>query len=404
MTSGHFSDFAEAVAARQVQPAAITVPAYRRITVLGGGIEARMLAALCLAEGAGVTLFSAYGSEIGAMRTAGTVAIQGAGPLGAYQIDREDAPSIHTTMELDRAVAEAEVIFLTGPVHKQRTYAMVLADHVREGQVLVIAPARTFAALEAAWLLRVGGCKADITIVEAMGLPFWSRAEGSRLQLSTQPGVRAATLPSGRPHVLEGLKPFWPNLQPAINTLPSSFADGSGVIEVPALLLGGPLIGDGRPDIPMGGVPLSENDSFRALIGEKHRTVIEALAAERAGVAKHFGVRDLPDADQWINQYAGAPKGDGSRPIPSPADAASLLRDAVIGSLAPLCSAAKITGQAVPATEAMITTASSVLDADIGSAGRKLENIGIGSEDIDDAKHLMDRMIKSTQMAVPSDG
>lgn len=400
MTGGDFEDFAEAVATRQVLPAPVTVPSYRHITVLGGGNEARMLAALALAEGAEVTLFSAYGVEIGAMRTAGTIAIRDAGPLGAYQIDRENVPSIQTTMELDRAVADAEVIFLTGPVHKQRTYAMVLADHLKDGQVLVIAPARTFAALEAAWLLRVGGCKADITIVEVMGLPFWCRSEGARLHLSTRAGVPAAALPSGRDHVLEGLRPFMPNLKAMMGTLPSSFADGSGVVDVPALLLGGPLIGDGRPAVPMGGVPLPENESFRNLIGERHRTVIAALASERADVARHFGVRDLPAADDWIEHQAGTPKGDGSRPIPAPAEAGSLLRDAVIGSLVPLSSAAKITGRAVPVTEAMITTASSVLDADIGSAGRRLETIGIGANDIDDARRIIDHMIQANPVTV----
>ena len=402
MTAGHFSEFAEAVSARQTQSVPTVNPSYRRLTVLGGGIEACMLAAVALAEGAEVTLFSAYGAEIDVLRSAGSIAIRDAGPLGAYQIDREDTPSVRTTMELDRAVADAEVIFLTGPVHKQRTYAMVLADHVRDGQVLVIASARTFAALEADWLLRVGGCKADITIVEVMGLPFWCRAEGARLHLSTRSEAFASTLPSGRPHVMEGLRHFLPNIQPTIGTLPASFADGSGIVDVPALLLGGPLIGDGRPHVPMGGVPLPENESFRNLIGEKHRSVIDALGAERAHVASAFGVRDLPSVDDWLDQYAGAAKGDGSRPTPSPEDATSLLRDAVIGSLVPLSSASKVAGRAVPITDAMIATASAVLDADIASAGRRLENIGINTDDIDNVRRLMDRAGKSTPMAVLS--
>lgn len=399
MTVGQFEAFAEAVAARQAPPAAVVPASYQRVTVLGGGIEARMLAAISLAQGVDVTLFSAYGAEMDALKSAGSITIRHAGPLGAYQIDRDDTPSIKTTMELDRAVADAEVIVLTGPVHKQRTYAMVLADHLRDGQVLVIAPARTFAALEASWLLRVGGCKADIAIVEIMGLPYWCRAEGATLHLSTGADVAAATLPAGGGHLLEGLKPFLPNLQPRTMTLAASFSDGSGMVEAPALLLGGPLVGDGRPDVPMGGVPLDENESFRNLIGDKHRTVISALAAERVGVASAFGTRDLPTVDAWIDQYAGTSKGSGSRPIPTAGEAASLLRDAVIGSLVPLASAAKIAGQAVPATEAMITMASTLLDADIASAGRRLETIGIGAGNVDDIRRHMDTIIKSANAA-----
>lgn len=392
MTDGHFEDFAEAVA-RQARPALVSAHEVRRITVLGGGADARMLAALALAESFEVTLFSAYGEEMDAIRAAGVIALRDAGPLGTYQIDRGDAPSIRTTMELDRAVVDAEVIFMTGPIHKQRTYAMGLADHLRDGQMLVLAPGRTFGALEATWLLRVGGAKADVTIIEAGGLPFWYTAEGARLSLSAAGPVHAASLPGSSSNMLSALEKILPNLKPAISPLHASFADGSGVVEVPTLLLGGPLIGDGRPAVPMGGVALAENESFRNLIGEKHRAVIEALAQERVDVARQFGVRDLPSADEWLDIHAGAPKGDGSRPIPSHAEAESLLRDATIGSLVPLSSAAKVTGRAVPATEAMIMLASSVLGADIGSAGRRLDAIGIEAGGIDDIRRIMDGMI-----------
>ena len=149
----------------------------------------------------------------------------------------------------------------------------------------------------------------------------------------------------------------------------------------------------------MGGVPLPENESFRALIGEKHLTVIADLAAERADVARQFGVRDLPDVDSWLDIHAGAQKGDGSRPIPSRDEAITLLRDATIGSLVPLSSAADVAGRTVPVTNAMITLASTILGADIASAGRKLEKIGIGADDIDDVRRIIDNLATSARAA-----
>ena len=121
-------------------------------------------------------------------------------------------PSVQTTAELDNAVANAEVIFLTGPVHKQRTYAMVLADHLSDGQVLVLAPGRSLGALEAAWFLRIGGCKADVTIVETQGLPYFISENGSQLNLSSVATVPAATLPSGRTQVITQLQRYLPNI------------------------------------------------------------------------------------------------------------------------------------------------------------------------------------------------
>lgn len=385
-----FSEFAEAASKASVSAQPSSGADYDRIAVLGGGVDARLIAALCLSEGATVSLFSAYGSELAAMRASSGISLRGAGPVGTYQIDRENAPSIQTSAELDAVVSDAQVIFLTGPVHKQRTYAMVLADHLSDGQVLVLAPGRSLGALETAWMLRIGGCTADITIVEAQGLPYWVAAEGAVLTLSRAGPVAVATLPSNRPDVLDGLKRFLPNLETSASVLASGFADGSALVEFPALLMSGPALGSGAVPVPMGGTPLPETQTFASLIGPEQRRIIAQLAGERHAVARAFGVRNLPDADKWIASVAGALKGEDGRPIPDQSEATSLLRDGVIGSLVPLVSAAGLTGIAVPVTQAMITLASAVLGADVAAAGRKLETIGIDATDIETARQAMD--------------
>ena len=386
-----FSDFADAMAVsrRAAEPAP---PAFARVAVLGGGADARLIAALCLAEEAEVTLFSAYGVELQAL--AKGVSLRGAGPLGGYQTNREDAPSIRTTAELDSAVANAELIFLTGPIHKQRTYAMVLADHLSDGQALVLAPGRSMGALEVAWLLRIGGCEADVTIVEAQGLPFWFTEEGATLHLSEAAPVVAATLPSGRLHVLQALRRYLPNLTAAPSTLASGFADGSGLVEAPALLLGGGGMARGGPAIPMGGEPLDENRSFRNLIGPEQADIIAKLAAERRAVAARFGVRDLPTTEAWLDIHAGRATGGGRRAVPDLAQSKKILRDAAIGSLEPLLSAARLAKVNTPVTEAMLTMISAALGADLAPAGRRLETVGVLAADIDDARRKMDQIAR----------
>ena len=395
MTSG-FADFAEAAARPAGAGSQVSAPRYERVAVLGGGTDARLLAALCLAEEAEVTLFSAYGAELEALRGGSGIPLRDAGPVGTYNVDRADAPSVRLTAELDGAVRGAEVIFLTGPVHKQRTYAMVLADHLSDGQVLVLSHGRSLGALETAWLLRIGGATADITIVEAQGLPYWIEAEGALLHLSAAAPVAAATLPRGREPVLEGLHRFLPNLSPRDSVLVSGFADGSALVEFPALLMGGPAIGSGAIEIPLGGTPLSENDTFARLIGPEQRRLIASLAKERQAVARVFGVRDLPDAEHWIDTHAGSLKGEGRRPVPGDAEAKSLLRDGVIGSLMPLVSAADLAGVQVPLTRSMVTLASSILGADVASAGRRLDTIGIRESDIAEARAAMDAIARGS--------
>ncbi len=398
MSTGDFGKFADAVAGRPSQASrsqaslSDETPVFRKVAVLGGGGDARLLAALCLSEGADVTLFSAYGAELDAIRTAGGVTIRGEGPVGTYQVDQSGLPAIATTAELDRAVAGAELIFLTGPVHKQRTYAMVLADHLSDGQVLVLAPGRSLGAVEAAWLLRVGGCRADVTLIEAQGLPYWTRAAGATLHLTACAPVPAAALPSDRVGAVEGLKRFLPNLVAMPSVVQSGFADGSGLVEVPALMLGGPVCPDGGQAIPEGATPLPERDTFRALIGARHGDVIAALAQERRAVASRFGVRDLPDDQGWIDTYAGADVGPMSRPVPDIGHAVAYVRCAVVGSLVPLMSAAALAGVAVPATGAMVTLASAALGGDLANAGRRLDGIGVTAQSIDDARRAMDQI------------
>ncbi len=386
--SAGFEEFTRA-ATRGATRAAPERPKLDRIAVLGGGADARLLAALCLAEGAEVTLFSAYGSELSLLAQSSGISLQGEGPVGTYQVDR-DGPSIHTTAELDAAVRDAQVVFLTGPIHKQRTYAMVLADHLNDGQILVLTPGRSLGAVEAAWLLRIGGCTADVTLVEIQGLPYWFRSEGAALTISQAAPMAAATLPRGREEVLDGLSAYLPNVQVVDSVLASGFNDLSAAVEIPALILGGAAMGVGGPDVPMGGVPLEANQTFASLIGPDQKEVIHGLADERRRIATAYGVRNLPETEQWISTFAGAERGPGARPIPDQQTSRGMMRDGVLGSLVPLVSAGELAGIASPLTSSLIAISDRILGADVAAAGRRLETIGVSAGDVDHARRIFD--------------
>lgn len=389
--SAGFEDFTRAAQSLRAADPPRAEP-FTRFAVLGGGADARLLAALALAEGGEVTLFSAYGAELSALRQGSGIGLRGAGPVGTYNVDR-DGPAVRLTAELDAAVSGAQAIFLTGPVHKQRTYAMVLAEHLSDGQVLVLAPGRSLGAVETAWMLRIGGCTADVTLVEAQGLPYWIAAEGAVLHLSEAGPVPAATLPRGRTHVLEALAPVLPDLAHAESVLASGFADLSAAVELPALMMGGAGLAAAGPEIPMGGKPLPENATFAALIGPDQRSVIAAMAEERRAVAAAFGVRDLPETDAWIATFAGATRGAGARPVPDRDAARGLMRDGVVASLAPLVSAAGLAGVAAPMTQSVIRLAEGLLGADLAAAGRRLDTIGITAATVDSARRAFDALM-----------
>ena len=156
------------------------------------------------------------------------------------------------------------------------------------------------------------------------------------------------------------------------------------------MLLGGPATPTAMPPIPDEAEALQENDTFRALIGRQHEAVMAALVEERWRVARKFGVRDLPDLDAWLRRHAGAMKGEGSRPVPGHPEAAIVLRNATIGSLVPLVSAACIADETVPVTESMVTLAGTVLGANMEQAGRRLDKIGIDSSTVEGARRILD--------------
>ena len=386
------SDFQKVTEAFSSQGSALEppVPSLQNVTILGGGPDARALAALCLSEGAQVTLFSAYGAELDPIRKAGSVTIRGEGPVGSYQVDQEGIPSIRLTAELDAAVSGADVIFVTGPVLKQRTYSMVLAGHLRDGQVLVLVPGRSLGAIEMAWYLRVGGETASVAIVELQNVPFWVRSEGTVLHLSQPLSLSAAALPRPQTGVLKALQRFFPALQPVQCVIRCSFGEASGLVEAASLMCGGPGFPDGGTVLPTGAEPLTERNVFRKLIGPRHRQLIEQLAEERRSVAARWGVRDLPDTQTWIEQYAGSEVGARARPLPDEAQAQAMIRCAVIGSLVPLTSAARLAGVAVPATQAMIQIARASLGGDLLNAGRRLEAIGIAAGNLDEARRTLE--------------
>ena len=122
MSTADFQKMASALDGDKREPLS-DLPDVQKVTVLGAGIEAQAIACHCLSEGADVLMFSAYRAELEPLRQAGGISVRGEGPVGNYQID-QDGPSIRLTSELDAAVDHADVIFVTGPVLKQRTYSL----------------------------------------------------------------------------------------------------------------------------------------------------------------------------------------------------------------------------------------------------------------------------------------
>lgn len=391
--SAEFEAFAKALERNSERDKQLESPTFNQVTVLGGGPEGRLLAALCLAQNRSVTLFSAYGAELNALRAAGGITLRGDGPVGTFQVDLDSSPSIKTTAELDSAVSSADLIFLTGPVHKHRTYAMVLAEHLSDGQTLVIAPARTFGALEVSALLKIGGCRADITVVEVQHLPYWTEVQGNGLNLAVSATAAAATMPGNQVNTIHTLAELLHNLHPAPNALHSSLADGSGAIEAVGLMFGESAVAGASETLLPGAESLPSHNNFHSLLATPNcRALVSAALNERRQVANRFGVRNLPDDERWIEICAG---GDNQIRFRTKVDdVPTVLRSAVAGSLIPLQSAGRLVGVSTPVTDSLITVAGALLGSDVSASGRRLETIGIRADNADDARKVLESLVR----------
>lgn len=374
------SDFTDVVAALGRAPDVAPTPGRpRRVTVLGAGPEGRALAAWLLAEGTEeVALFTVYSTELESLAT-GAITLRGEGPVGTFRVGEG---GITVTSVLDAAVAEADVLIVTGPVFKLRTYGMVLGSHLGEDQTLVVAPGQTFGGLEVDWWLGAGGKGGPTTTVELTSLPFDVWPEGATLHLERRRKAVIGVRPAHRKGITEWLGEVFGPLETRATVLDASFCDGSGLVEVPALTLGGPGVGTPEGPLPIGAIPVAPT-AFRRLVTPRTEALIEALAAERRVVASHFGVRDLPATQDWIEEVAGGDAPVDTRPVPDLDSADAIIRRGTLGSLVPLASAGRLAGVPTPSTSALIQTVSALLDVDLASAGRTLEGIGFGGADPD---------------------
>jgi len=252
--------------------------------------------------------------------------------------------------------------------------------------VLVLPNARTFGALEVLALLKVGGATADVTVAELQGLPFWYSKPDKALLLQPVAALDCACIPADRTQTtVESLSKFLPGITALTNVLQTSFTDCSGIVDIPTLLLGGVALKPGGKPMPIGAVPLPENDTFFNRIGEQQIDVINAMLTERKQVAQRFGVRTVPSTEAALQQYAGQATGQGSRPVPGQTEAIKLVRDTAIASLVPLMEAAQLADVGVPVTRSMVQLCSTVLGSDVATSGRRMHSIGIDAARFDAA-------------------
>jgi len=341
------------------------------IAILGAGHAGRAMAGDLALRGAPVVLWNRTPANIAVLRARGGVELEGEvegfGPI----------PLI--TDDLGKALGDALLVIVNVPAFAHREVAERCAPHLRDGQMVVLNPGRTFGALEFRRSLTAAGCTADVVVAEAATNLMTARSTGpaeSYIARIKHAVPVAALRPARTPEVVAALTEWYPQFTAAASTLETSFSNVGAVIH-PAIT----LLNAARIENDQGAFEFYWDGISPSMAG-----VLEAVDRERKAVAALLGV-EVQSLMEWLASAYRATGSDlfeairaneGYRGItaPSTLEHRYILEDVPM-SLVPIASAGKAFGLNTRAIEALILMAGLMMDTNFWTRGRTLESLGL---------------------------
>jgi len=341
------------------------------IAILGAGHAGRAMAGDLALRGAPVALWNRTAANIAVLRARGGVEVegeaQGFGRIGLI------------TDDLGLALAKARLIIVNVPAFAHREMAERCAPHLRDGQMVVLNPGRTFGALEFRRGLAAADCGADVVVAEAATNLMTARSTGPAQSYiaRVKHAVPVAALRPGRTaEVVAALNEWYPQFTAASSTLETSFSNVGAVIHPAITLLNAARIENdqGRFEFYMDG------------ISPRVAGVLEAVDRERRAVAALLGV-EVQSLVEWLasayratgsDLFEAVRANEGYRGItaPSTLEHRYILEDVPM-SLVPIASAGRAFGLKTQAIEALILLAGLIMDTNYWTRGRTLETLGL---------------------------
>ncbi|MDW3229224.1 MAG: NAD/NADP octopine/nopaline dehydrogenase family protein [Acidobacteriota bacterium] len=282
------------------------------------------------------------------------------------------------TSDIKEAIDDADIIMVVVPATGHRFIAEAAAPHLRDGQIIVLNPGRTFGALEFKQVLNSKGVHKDVIIAEAQTFIYASRSTGPgqakifRIKNSIPvASIRAHLIPE----VLAKLRVAYPQFVAGDNIFKTSL-DNIGAVFHPSLcvLNAGWIEDESEFQFYSQGASLSVCQ------------VLEAVDQERTRVAEALGIRALT-AREWLflayhaagkNLYEAMKANPGYRGIMAPNRLnMRYITEDVPTSLVPIASVGKKFGVETPTIDSIIKLASILTQTDYWQIGRTVESLGI---------------------------
>ncbi len=350
-----------------------------KIAVLGAGHGGLAMAGHLALMGHKVNLFNRGEERLWGVRSSGNIELTG-------EVEGFGKINLATT-SMKEAISGVELIMVVVPANGHRWMAEQMAPYLKNGQMIVLHPGRTFGAIEFKQVLERMKVKADVIVSEAQTFIYASRATGPsqvhifRIKHSIPvASIRAHLIPE----VISKLRQFYPQFVPGDNVFKTSLENIGSVFHPALCILNAGWI---EHDIDF--------QFYHEGATPAVTKVLERIDEERVRVAEAIGIRAI-SARQWLYMaYSSAGntlfeamrKNVGYRGILAPRSLkVRYIEEDIPFSLVPIASVGKMLNVATPTIDSVIRLGCELNENDYWSYGRTVENLGIAGMSVRDLR------------------
>jgi len=347
-----------------------------KITVIGAGNGGKAMAAHLAIMGAEVTLYNRTWENIVALSERGGISLRS--EEHSYNFGKIEL----VTSNIQKAVEASRIIMVVIPAFGHAEIAKKVSPFLRDGQIIVLNPGRTFGAIEFRKVLSENHCAAEVIIAETQTFIYASRSEGPAQALiyRIKDAVPLATFPAIHIHeVLDVLDPYYPQ-----------FIDGKNVLHTGLNNIGAIF----HPTITLhnSGWIEATGGEFQFYIDgvtPSIAKVMEAIDRERVRIGAALGIK-LMSACDWLKMaydtegddlYDAIRSQTGYRGIKAPSTVNHrYINEDVPMSLVPMASLGRRFKIKVRGMESLIRLASIIRKKDYWEIGRTVEKLDLAHQ------------------------
>ncbi len=347
-----------------------------KVCIIGAGHGGTAMAAHLSLMGYEVSLWNRTPEHLEPIRQRGGIELLAP---DAYDLPKGTASLALVTSDMAEALEGCGMVMVVIPATGHKDIARTCADHLQDGQTVVLHPGRTGGALEFRRVLNECNCQADILLAEAQTFIYASRVVGpaqSRI-LGVKNSIPVAALPAYRtPEVLRNLRNAYPQFVAGDNVLKTGL-DNVAILFHPTVMLANSARIEDEPqgfEYYIEGITPSVANLLDALDDERI-AVAEALGLRAMRVRTWLYVaydcagRDLYEAVRSNPAYKGIM-------APSSLHHRYLLED-VPTSLIPMISLGEQFGVETPVMHSIVEIACRLLSEDFWAIGRTTADMGV---------------------------